>query len=327
MLKRCVFSAIQPTGIPTLGNYGVLKKWVDLQNDYNCVFMVADLHSLTSKQDPDVLKKNSLDLFALLISIGLDPNKSIIYFQSHISQHAELTWILNCYTGIGELFRMTQFKEKSKKNKKNINSGLLVYPVLMAADILLFDANLVPVGKDQKQHIEFCRDIAIRFNKIFGPCFEVPNELIQIVGEKIMSLQEPNKKMSKSDPNLNSTIFLLDSERDIIKKIKRAVTDSENIIKFAENKLGINNLLNIFCSIKNVSLNYAEFFFRDKNYSDLKNILAEEISINFNIIQEKYNKIRSDEDKLYQVINLGCKKAKLIAEKKIKKIKKTIGFA
>jgi tryptophanyl-tRNA synthetase len=326
MEKKIIYSAIQSSGTPSLGNYlGALRNWINMQNNFDCIFAVADLHSITVRQDPEEFKKNSRAMFLLLLSIGLDPDKSIIYYQSHVHEHCELTWLLSCYTQIGELNRMTQFKDKSKKYHENVNAGLYTYPVLMAADILLYDTDLVPVGIDQKQHVEIARDIANRFNSIYGESFKLPDAYINPVGAKIMDLQEPNKKMSKS--NINSgVIFLFDSPEIINNKIKRAVTDSDNKIFFDESKPGVSNLLNIFSAAKNISLEETENIFKNKNYGELKNQTARAIIDLLSPIQEKYKKLSQNQNYLDKIILQGKQKASERAAKKLKEIKNKIGF-
>ena len=248
--KKVIFSAIQPSGSFTLGNYlGALRNWVKLQDDYNCIFAVADLHAITVRQDPQKFRHNILEAYALLLACGIDPQKSPFFIQSHVHTHAELAWILNCYTQFGELSRMTQFKDKSQKHADNVNAGLFTYPSLMAADILLYQADLVPVGIDQKQHLELTRNIAERFNGVYGKTFTIPDAYIGKAGAKICSLQEPTKKMSKSDENANSWVAMLDNPDVIMKKFKRAVTDSEAVVRVGEGKDGINNLIGILSAV------------------------------------------------------------------------------
>jgi tryptophanyl-tRNA synthetase len=327
ILKQRVVSAVQPTGILTLGNFlGAIKNWIKLQDKFDCIFGIADLHSLTISRDPELLKKNILDTFALLIASGLDVNKCIFFLQSCVPQHAELAWILNCHTSVGELFRMIQFKEKSKKNTDETNAGILTYPILMSADVLLYQTDLVSVGKDQEQHIEICRKIARNFNKKFNYKFKIPEVIKTNFGGKIMSLQDPNRKMSKSDSNLMSTIYLLDNKELIFKKIKRAVTDNDGKIKFSPSKPAITNLLNIFCSIKNISQENAEILFQNTKYSEFKTILSQEIFDLLKIIQEKYREIREDEKKLLDLVHDQSKKAEDIAKKNITNIKNKVGL-
>ena len=263
-MKKRIFSGMQPSGCMTLGNYlGAIKNWATLQDEYDCFYCIVDLHALTVRQNPEEFRERALSLLAQYIACGLDSDKNTLFFQSHVSGHAELAWILNCFTYMGELQRMTQFKDKSQKHADNINAGLFTYPVLMAADILLYNADLVPIGADQKQHLELSRDIAIRFNKIFGDTFTVPEGYFGKVGTRIMSLADPTKKMSKSDENPKGFISIIDEPDKIMKKFKSAVTDSENIVEFREGKDGINNLLNIYCAVTGTSIEDAVNQFRD----------------------------------------------------------------
>ena len=323
--KKIVYSAIQATGIPSLGNYfGAIKNWKDMQNNYDGIFAIADLHSLTVRQDPIKFKKNARAMFLLLLALGLDPEKNIIYFQSHVHEHCELAWILNCFTYMGELNRMTQFKDKSKKHSDNINAGLFTYPVLMAADILLYGADFVPTGADQKQHIEICRNIAQRFNNIFGDIFKIPEPLINKTGARIMNLQEPNKKMSKSDQD--GVIFLFEEKNVILNKIKKAVTDSGNKICFAEEKPGVSNLLNIYASAKNLDISQAENYFANKNYGELKKIVGEAVIELLEPIQKKYLELEKEKDYVDNLIKIGAERARKLAQKKLYKVKKKIGL-
>ncbi|MBR5794268.1 MAG: tryptophan--tRNA ligase, partial [Anaerotignum sp.] len=257
--KKRIFSGMQPSGVITLGNYlGALKNWTKLQDEYDCLYCIVDMHAITVRQDPVKLRKQARDLLVQYLAVGLDPEKNIMYYQSHVPQHAELGWILNCYTYMGELNRMTQFKDKSAKHAENINAGLFTYPTLMAADILLYQTDLVPVGEDQRQHLELSRDIAQRFNGVYGDTFKVPEAYIGKVGARVMSLQEPTKKMSKSDENQNNIITLMDDPKVIMNKMKRAMTDSDNEIRFAEDKPGISNLLSIYCAVTGKTIQEAE---------------------------------------------------------------------
>lgn len=325
MEKKNVYSAIQSSGIPSLGNYlGAIKNWVDMQNEYNCIFSIADLHSLTVRREPSQLRKYSRDMFLLILAIGLNPEKNIIYFQSHVHEHCELAWILNCYTYMGELNRMTQFKDKSQKHSDNINAGLFTYPVLMAADILLYDAEYVPTGADQKQHVEICRDIANRFNQIYGDTFTVPEPLINESGAKIMNLQQPEKKMSKSDDT--GVIFLFDEPNLIMNKIKRAVTDSDSKIYCSPDKPGITNLLKIYSSAKKISIEQTEKFFSDKNYGQLKTYVGEAVIELLEPIQKKFVELQNEKDYIDKLILTGKQRASEIAHKKLQKVKRKIGL-
>jgi tryptophanyl-tRNA synthetase len=325
--KKIIFSGMQPTGIITIGNYfGALKNWVKLHEEYNCLFCVVDMHSLTVRQDPAKLRKSARELLALYIAAGLDPDKNIIYYQSHVHQHAELAWILNCFTYMGELNRMTQFKEKSLKHSSNVNAGLYTYPSLMAADILLFKTDLVPVGQDQKQHLELTRDIAERFNNIYGDVFTIPEPYIPKVGAKIMSLQEPTKKMSKSDENPNATISLLDDINVIKNKIKRAVTDSDAEIRYSEEKPGIKNLIDIYCCSTNETVEEALSRFEGKGYGDLKKIVSEALIAEIEPVQKRFNEIKQDKAYLDGIIKKNAETASYLANKTLRKVKKKIGY-
>lgn len=319
---------MQPSGIATMGNYfGAIKNWRLLQNNYNCIFCVVDMHSITVRQDPILLKKKSKELATLYLACGLDPDKSTFYYQSHVSAHAELSWILNCFTYIGEASRMTQFKDKSQSNKDNVNVGLFTYPILQAADILLYKTDIVPVGEDQRQHIEFCRDIAIRFNKLFGNTFTIPEISTPKTGAKIMSLQNPTKKMSKSDPDNNSTIFLLDDPKTIVKKINRAVTDSENSIYYdSDNKPGISNLIEIYSIINNKTFVEIEQEFKNCGYGIFKTTVANSIIEELSNIQKKYNYLINNPEYVDKVMVNGSIKAKEIADKTLTLVKDKIGY-
>ena len=269
--KKVLFSGMQATGNLTLGNYlGALKNWVKLSDEYECFYSVVDMHSITVRQDPAELRKRARNLFILYVAAGLDPEKNCIYYQSHVSCHAELAWILNCYTYMGELQRMTQFKDKSAKHADNINAGLFTYPVLMAADILLYQADVVPVGKDQLQHLELTRDIAQRFNGVYGDVFTIPEPYLGKAGAKIMSLQDPSKKMSKSDENENASIYLMDEPDVVMRKFKRAVTDSEAAVRYRDEQPGIKNLIDIYCACTGKTPEETEKEFEGKGYGDFK---------------------------------------------------------
>lgn len=325
--KKRIFSGMQPSGMITLGNYlGALQNWTKLQDDYECLYCIVDMHAITVRQDPAKLRKQSRELLTQYLAVGLDPTKNTIYYQSHVSGHAELSWILNCYTYMGELNRMTQFKDKSAKHNDNINAGLYTYPVLMASDILLFQTDLVPVGEDQRQHLELSRDIAGRFNGVYGDTFKVPEPYIPKVGAKIMALQEPTKKMSKSDENQNNTIALLDDPAVIMNKIKRAVTDSDNEVRFSEDKAGVSNLLSIYCAVTNKSMKEAENEFKNTGYGDFKKAVGEAVVDNIEPIQKRVKEIASDKAYLDNIIKEGSEKANYLAQKTLSKVQKKVGF-
>ncbi|NLK36830.1 MAG: tryptophan--tRNA ligase [Epulopiscium sp.] len=325
--KKTIFSGMQPSGMVTLGNYlGALNNWTKLQDEYNCLYCIVDMHAITVRQDPAKLRKQAKELLMQYIAVGLDPEKNIIYYQSHVPQHAELSWVLNCYTYMGELSRMTQFKEKSQRHAENINSGLFTYPVLMAADILLYQADLVPVGEDQRQHLEITRDIAERFNGIYGDVFTMPEPYIGKVGARIMALQDPTRKMSKSDENKNNTIALLDEPAVIMNKIKRAVTDSDNEIRFGEDKPGISNLLSIYCAVTGKTPAQAEAEFANTSYGAFKVAVGEAVVANLEPIQKKVKELEKNQDYMDSVIRSGAEKASRIAEKTLRKVHKKVGF-
>lgn len=328
--KKIIFSGIQPSGVITLGNYlGAIKNWVQLQDDYNCCFSIVDMHAITVRQDAAELRKRSLDLLKLYIACGIDPEKNLLFMQSHVPAHAELSWILNCYTYMGELSRMTQFKDKSKSHADNINAGLFTYPVLMAADILLYKTDLVPVGKDQMQHLELARDIAIRFNSLYGDVFTVPEGFIPKAGAKVMSLTEPTKKMSKSDPNPKGYISMLDDFNIIAKKIKSATTDSEGIIEYRENdpeKAGINNLLSIMAAVTGKNIEEVAKEYSGKGYGDFKKDIAEAVVEHIRPIRERYDELSNNKDYLLEVYKNGAERAGRMAYKTINKVKKKVGF-
>ncbi|WP_250277519.1 tryptophan--tRNA ligase [[Clostridium] colinum] len=326
--KKVLFSGMQPSGKPTLGNYlGAFKNWNVLQEEYNCIYCIADLHAITVRQDPTMLRKYTKELLALYLAAGLDNTKNLIYIQSNVSAHAELGWILNCYSYMGELSRMTQFKDKSQKQGNNIPTGLFTYPVLQTADILLYQTSIVPVGEDQRQHLELARDIAIRFNNIYGDIFTIPEIYIPKVGAKIMGLQNPTKKMSKSDAdNENNVIYLLDDLKVIANKIKRSVTDSDNQIIYSDDKPGIKNLLNIYCAITNSTIKDAEKYFSNFGYGSFKEAIAEVVIEEIRPIQEKFKQILSDKIFLEDAIKDGAKRAEYIANKTLRKVKKKVGF-
>ena len=324
--KPVILSGIQPSGNLCIANYmGAIKNWVSLQNDYDSIFLIVDLHSLSIKQTPSELRQRCLSFAAQYIACGIDPEKSTIAIQSHISQHVELAWVLSSLTYMGELNRMTQFKDKSKK-EKNINLGLYTYPVLMASDILLYQADLVPVGADQKQHLELSRDLAIRFNGKYSPTFTVPEPFIPKQGARIMSLQDPESKMSKSDANPNNYISLLDEPNIIMKKFKRAVTDSETEIKYDENRKGLHNLINIYCAYTGDTPSKIEQMYVGKMYSDFKIDLAEIVIEALRPIQDEYNKIYGDKSYLDQLLKEGANKARYQARKTLDKVYRKVGL-
>lgn len=325
--KKILFSGMQATGNLTLGNYlGALKNWVTLNNEYECFFSVVDLHSITVRQDPAELRKRARTLLTLYIAAGLDPEKNCIYYQSHVSGHTELSWILNCFTYMGELNRMTQYKDKAAKHSDNINAGLFTYPVLMASDILLYQADVVPVGADQMQHLEITRDIAERFNNIYGDVFTIPEAYVGKVGARIMSLQDPTKKMSKSDENVNASIYLLDEPDAIIRKFKRAVTDSGSEILYSDEKPGIRNLIDIYsvCTGKTVDEVVKEF--DGKGYGDFKLAVGESVVDVLKPIQDRMNDLSKDKAYLDGIIKANAEKANYFANKTLRKVQKKIGF-
>lgn len=325
--KPIVLSMIQPTSVPTLGNYlGALKNWKAMSDDYNCLYAVADLHALTIHPEPAKLRQQIIEMYAILLSIGLDPEKSIIFIQSQVAAHAELAWILDCYTQFGEASRMTQFKEKSQKHADNVNVGLFAYPVLMAADILLYQANFVPIGADQKQHLELARDIATRFNTLRGNTFTLPEPFIKKVGARVMSLQDPTQKMSKSDPNPKASISLLDSPDVILKKFKSAVTDSEACVRYADGKDGINNLMSIYSCCTGLDYDAIEKEFAGKGYGDFKVKVAEAVIEELRPVQEEYSRLMSDKQYILDTAAAGAEKAARIAGRTLTKAKKKVGL-
>jgi tryptophanyl-tRNA synthetase len=326
--KQVVLSGIQPSGQLGIGNYlGAIKNWVPLQDTHDCIFLVVDLHALTVQQVPADLRKNCLSFVAQYIACGIDPSKSTIVIQSHIPQHAELNWVLNTMTYMGELNRMTQFKDKSKQHNTNINAGLFTYPILMAADILLYQASAVPVGSDQKQHLELTRDLAQRFNQRYSETFVVPEVFIPKVGARIMSLQDPTKKMSKSDSNPNNIVSLLDPPKLIEKKFKRAMTDSDIEIRFdVENKPGISNLLTIHSAFTGQSVEELEVHFSGKMYGHLKKECAEAVIEGLRPIQERYKELMSDKTMLERILSQGAENAYKRARKTMSKVYKKVGF-
>ena len=326
--KPIIFSGIQPSGTLTLGNYiGALKNFSKLQDDYDCIYSIVDMHAITVRQNPAELRRRCLELAALYIASGIDPKKSLIYCQSHVSGHAELAWILNCFTYMGEMNRMTQFKDKSAKHADNINVGLFTYPVLMAADILLYQTNLVPVGHDQKQHLEICRDIAQRFNGVYGDVFTIPEGYIQKVGSRIMSLQEPTRKMSKSDPE-DTFVALIDDADTIRRKIKRAVTDSDGEIRFdPENKPGVSNLLSIMSALGAGEIDALVNELQGQGYGTLKARVADCVIAALEPMQNEYKRLITDKAYLQGVLDENAKTASYLANKTLRKVQKKVGFA
>ncbi|MDO5140580.1 MAG: tryptophan--tRNA ligase [Eubacteriales bacterium] len=325
--KKVLFSGMQATGNLTLGNYlGALKNWVALADDYLTFYCVVDLHSITVRQDPAEFRKRARNLLMLYIAAGIDPQKNCIYYQSHVSGHSELAWMLNCYTYVGELNRMTQFKDKAAKHADNINAGLLTYPVLMAADILLYQADVVPVGIDQKQHLELTRNIAERFNSIYGDVFTVPDIYLGKAGRKIMSLQDPSRKMSKSDENPNASIYLMDDKDTIIRKFKRAVTDSVGEINYTDEQPGIKNLLDIYCSCTGKDTETAVSEFSGCGYGDFKLAVGEAVASELIPLQQRFEELSKDKAYVDSVIKENAEKASYYAEKTMRKVRKKIGF-
>lgn len=326
--KKTLYSAIQPTNNLTIGNYvGAISNWLSLQNDYDCYYAIANMHAITVRQDPAELRRKTVALLALYLACGLDPKKCCFYVQSHVSAHAELCWVLNTFTYVGEMERMTQFKDKSARHAENVNMGLMDYPVLMAADILLYQAHYVPVGEDQRQHLEIARDIAQRFNNIYSPTFTVPEGLFLKVGAKIGDLQDPLKKMSKSAENANGSIFLTDDKDAIIRKFKRAVTDSGSEILFdPENKPGVSNLLTIYSVFTGKTVKEAEADFEGKGYGDFKLAVGEAVADKLAPIQLEQQRLLSDKGYLDNILKEGAEKAAYTAGKTLRKVYKKIGF-
>lgn len=325
--KKKVLSCIQPSGMLTLGNYiGALKNWLNMQEEFDCTYAVADLHAITVRQEPAKLRQQIYSTAALLLALGIDPEKSNIFIQSHVPAHSQLSWILSCYTQFGELSRMTQFKEKSAKHADNVNAGLFSYPVLMASDILLYKPDLVPVGADQKQHLEIARDIATRFNHAYGDVFTIPDAYIPKVGARVMSLQDPTKKMSKSDENINSWVAILDSKDDIIRKFKRAVTDSEARVCIGENKAGINNLIGIYSAVTGKTADEITAEFEGRGYGDFKLAVGEAVAEELRPIKERYETFIADKKQLEDIYRAGDEKAAYIANRTLSKVMKKVGF-
>ncbi|WP_338560237.1 tryptophan--tRNA ligase [Erwinia sp. E_sp_B04_7] len=330
MSKPIVFSGAQPSGELTIGNYlGALRQWVNMQDDYHCIYCIVDLHAITVRQDPTALRKATLDTLALYLACGIDPEKSTIFVQSHVPEHTQLSWILNCYTYFGELSRMTQFKDKSARYEENINAGLFDYPVLMAADILLYQTTQVPVGEDQKQHLELSRDVAARFNALYGEVFKVPEPFIPKSGARVMSLLEPTKKMSKSDDNRNNVIGLLEDPKSVVKKIKRAMTDGDEppVVRYdVKKKAGVSNLLDILAGVTGESIAELEQKFEGQMYGHLKGAVAEAVSGMLTDLQARYSHFRNDEALLEQIMRDGATKARAQAQETLKKVYEAVGF-
>lgn len=326
--KKIVLSGIQPSGNQfTLGNYiGAIRNWANMQDEFDCIYMIANEHSITVRQEPAKLRENTYRALASLLAAGIDPQKSIVFIQSHVPAHAELAWILNCYTMFGELSRMTQFKDKSSKNADNINAGLFTYPVLMAADILIYQADLVPVGADQKQHVEIARDIANRFNGLYSNTFKLPEPYIPAIGAKIMSLAEPEKKMSKSDPNVNASILVMDKKEDILRKFKRAVTDSQGEVRRGPDKPGINNLITIYSVATGLTPEQVEAQFDGKGYGDFKAACGEAVAEMLRPFREQVEDLMKNKDYLDQVAREGAEKAVRLAARTLSKVQKKVGF-
>jgi len=330
MSKPIVFSGAQPSGELTIGNYlGALRQWVQMQDDYHCIYCIVDLHAITVRQDPVALRKATLDTLALYLACGIDPQKSTIFVQSHVPEHTQLGWILNCYTYFGELSRMTQFKDKSARYEENSNAGLFDYPVLMAADILLYQTTQVPVGEDQKQHLELSRDVASRFNALYGEIFKVPEPFIPKSGARVMSLLEPTRKMSKSDDNRNNVIGLLEDPKSVVKKIKRAMTDGDEppVVRYdVKEKPGVSNLLDILSGVTGKPVAELEAEFAGQMYGHLKGAVADAVSGMLSELQERYHRYRNDEAFLEQVMRDGAAKARTQAQDTLKKVYEAIGF-
>ena len=324
--KKRIFSGIQPSGDLTLGSYmGAIKNWVALQDEYDCLYCIVDMHAITVRQVPADLRRRSLEQLAQYIACGLDPEKNIMFIQSHVPQHAELAWVLGCYTQFGELSRMTQFKDKSQKHADNITAGLFTYPVLMAADILLYQADLVPVGQDQKQHVELCRDIAGRFNGVYSETFTLPEPFIPKMGARIMSLGNPGSKMSKSDPD--GCVYMMDKPEDIMRKFKRAVTDCETAVRYdKENKPGVSNLLTIYCAATGKTMAEAEAEFEGQGYGVFKPAVGEAVVELMRPIREEAQRLIGDKAYLESIYRQGAERAQYLAEKTLRKVYKKVGF-
>lgn len=325
--KKVILSGVKPTGEPTLGNYlGALKNWVELQDDYDCYYCIADLHAITVPQEPKDLRRRSLEILAQYIASGIEPEKNILFFQSHVSAHAELSWVLSCISYMGQLGRMTQYKEKSQKSEENLNAGLFTYPVLMAADILLYQADLVPVGEDQKQHLELARDLAIRFNNRYSETFKVPDIYMSKVGSRIMGLQDPLSKMSKSGNDENDYILLIEDNDTTVRKIKRAVTDSVGVVKYSDEQPGIKNLITIYSKLSGDSLSEIESKYEGQGYGKFKTDLAEVVVEGLRPVREKFMDLMNNKDYLEKIYTEGAKQAEYVANKTLRKVYKKVGF-
>ena len=325
--QKRVLSFIQPSGLLTLGNYlGALKNWTEMQNDFDCTYAVADLHAVTVRQEPAKLRNQIYSTYAILLALGIDPEKNTVFIQSHVPEHTQLAWLLSCYTQFGEMSRMTQFKDKSQRHPDNINVGLFSYPVLMAADILLYKADLIPVGADQKQHIEIARDIANRFNNIYGDVFTIPDGYIPKSAARIKSLQDPTKKMSKSDDNANAWIAILDTKDDIIRKFKRAVTDSDSRIIMSDDKPGVSNLITIYSAVTGKTTEEVEREFDGKGYGEFKSAVGEAVADELAPIKQRHDEIIKDKKELERLYRIGAEKAECVARKTYLKAMKKVGF-
>lgn len=325
--RRRALSCIQPSGVPTLGNYlGAMRHWVTMQEEYDCCVAVADLHAITVRQEPAKFRRQISEMFALLLAIGMDPEKSLVFVQSQVPAHAQLAWLLACHTQFGELSRMTQFKDKAQKHADNINAGLFSYPALMAADILLYQPDVVPVGADQKQHCELTRDVAVRFNNLYGNVFTLPEPLIMQSGARIRSLQEPAKKMSKSDENQNAFISLKDDKDAIIRKFKRAVTDSEARVCMGEGKDGVNNLIEIYAAVTGKTPDDIAREFEGRGYGDFKLAVGEAVAQALAPIQRRFDTLMKDKAQLESLMRVGAERASAVAERTLKKAMKKMGF-
>jgi tryptophanyl-tRNA synthetase len=325
--KKVIFSGAQPSGKITIGNYlGAFSNWVKLQDEYDCYYCIVDLHAITVPQVPKDLRRNSLELLAQYLACGLDPEKNTIFIQSHVSAHAELAWVLNCMTYMGQLNRMTQFKEKSRKSEANLNAGLFTYPVLMASDILLYQTDLVPVGEDQKQHLELARDLAERFNNRYSETFKIPEPYIPKIGARIMSLQDPTSKMSKSDENQNANIYVIEDPDSIRRKFKRAVTDSLNRVKYTDEQPGIKNLITIYSKFTGETIEEIEEKYEGKGYAVFKEDVAEAVIEGLRPIREQFEDLLKNKDYLEKVYTEGAKKAERVARRTLSKVYRKVGF-